>query len=53
VVLFGQDGGHQPDRGGAVGKDPHDVGAAADLAVEALLWVVGQIWRQQPRGNAV
>jgi hypothetical protein len=36
VVLLGQDGGDQPDRGRAVGKDPHDVGAAADLAVESV-----------------
>src|SRR5215213_1701575 len=41
VVLFGQDGGHQPDRGGAVGEDPDNVGTAADFAVEPLLGVVG------------
>jgi hypothetical protein len=36
VVLFGQHGGDQPDRGRAVREDAHDVGAAADLAVEPV-----------------
>ena len=31
VVLFGQDGSHEPDDRVAVGEDAHDVGAAADL----------------------
>jgi hypothetical protein len=37
VVLFGEHGADQPDQRGAVGEDADDVGAAADLAVEALL----------------
>jgi len=41
VVLLGQDRADEPDQGGAVGEDADDVGAAADLAVEALLRVVG------------
>ena len=41
VVLLGQDGADEPDDRGAVGEDPDDVGAAADLAVEAFVGVVG------------
>ena len=41
VVLLGQDGADESDRCVAVGEDPDDVGAAADLAVEALVGVVG------------
>src|SRR2546430_2651915 len=41
VGLFGQDCADQPDDGGPVGEDPNDVGAAADLFVQALLRVVG------------
>ena len=40
-MLLGQDGSDEPDRGVAVGEDPDDVGAAADLAVEPLVGVVG------------
>jgi hypothetical protein len=40
VVLLGQDSTDESDEGVAVGEDPHDVGAAADLPVEAFLWVV-------------
>ncbi len=40
VVLFGQDSADQADQGGAAGEDPHDVGAAADLAVQPFLRVV-------------
>jgi hypothetical protein len=36
VVLLGQDGSDQADDRGAVGEDAYDVGASADLAVEAL-----------------
>jgi hypothetical protein len=36
-VLLGQDGADEADEGVAVGEDPDDVGAAADLPVEALL----------------
>jgi hypothetical protein len=36
VVLLGQDGADEADEGAAVGKDADDVGAAADLPVEAL-----------------
>ena len=38
VVLLGQDGADEPDDRAAVGEDPDDVGAAADLAVEALVY---------------
>jgi hypothetical protein len=41
VVLFGQDGADEADQGVAVGEDADDVGAAADLAVEAFVGVVG------------
>ena len=41
VVLLGQHRAHQPDYSGPVGKDTHHIGAAPDLAVEALLRVVG------------
>ena len=41
VVLFGQDRPDQSDDRVAVGEDAHDVGAAADLPVEALVGVVG------------
>jgi hypothetical protein len=37
VVLLGEDGAEEADQGIAAGEDPDDVGAAADLAVEALL----------------
>jgi hypothetical protein len=36
VVLFDHDTGGELDQGAVVGKDPDDVGAAADLAVEPL-----------------
>jgi hypothetical protein len=36
VVLLGQDGSDEADQGVAVGEDPDDVGAAADLAAEAF-----------------
>jgi hypothetical protein len=45
VVLLGQSGADEADQRGAVGKDTDHVGAAADLAVEAFLGVVGPIWR--------
>jgi len=41
VVLFSQDGADEPDDRAAVGEDADDVGAAADLAVEAFVGVVG------------
>ena len=41
VVLLGQDGADEADQGVAAGEDPDDVGAAADLAVQPLLGVVG------------
>src|SRR5690606_7906802 len=41
VGLFGQDRADEADDGGAVGEDADDVGAAADLFVQPLLWVVG------------
>jgi hypothetical protein len=37
-VLLGQDGADEADEGVAAGEDPGDVGAAADLAVEAFLY---------------
>ena len=40
VGLLGQDRADQPDDGGAVGEDPDDVGAAADLLVQPFLRVV-------------
>jgi hypothetical protein len=36
VVLLGEDGPDEPDDARAVGEDPDDVGASADLAVESL-----------------
>jgi hypothetical protein len=39
-VLFGQDGADESDDGVAVGEDPDDVGAAADLFVQAFVGVV-------------
>ena len=36
VVLFDQQRAGEPDQGGVVGEDADDVGAAADLAVDAL-----------------
>lgn len=39
-MLFGQHGANQSDEGGAVGEDADDVGAAADLLVQAFLRVV-------------
>src|SRR6266545_543980 len=36
IVLFDHEAGRQPDQGGVVGEDADDVGAAADLAVQAL-----------------
>jgi hypothetical protein len=53
VVLFGQDGADDADQGVAVGEDADDVGAPADLAVEALVGLFDQIWRQTSSGNAV
>ena len=41
VVLLGQHGPDQADDRVVVGEDPHDVGAAADLTVEAFVGVVG------------
>jgi hypothetical protein len=38
VGLFGEDGADQSDDGLAGGEDPDDVGAAADLAVEPLVY---------------
>jgi hypothetical protein len=41
VVLFGQDGADEANDAVAVGEDADDVGAAADLSVEALVRVIG------------
>jgi len=40
VVLLGEDGADETDDAVAVGEDPDDVGAAPDLAVQALVGVV-------------
>ena len=40
-MLFGQDCADEADDGLPVGEGPDDVGAAADLALEALVGVVG------------
>jgi hypothetical protein len=40
VGLLGQDGADQADDRGPVREDPDHVGAAADLLVQPLLWVV-------------
>jgi hypothetical protein len=36
VILFQQQRAGEADQGGVVGEDANDVGAAADLAVDAL-----------------
>jgi len=36
VVLLGEDGANEADEGVAVGEDPDDVGAPADLPVASL-----------------
>jgi hypothetical protein len=36
-VLLGEHGADEADQGAAVGEDPDDVGAAADLTVETFL----------------
>ena len=41
VGLLGEEGADEADHGGPVGEDAHDVGAPADLLVEAFLGVVG------------
>jgi hypothetical protein len=46
VVLLGQDGADEADQGVAAGEDAHDVGAAADLAVEPFLGYL------EPEGRA-
>jgi hypothetical protein len=40
-VLLGQHGTDQADQGVAIREDAHDVGAAADLQVQAFAGVVG------------
>ena len=39
--MFGEDGADEAEDGVAVGEDADDVGAAADLPVEAFVGVVG------------
>ena len=53
VVLFGEHGADQADQGGPVGKDADDVGAAADLAVQPFLGVVGPDLAPDGFGEAV
>jgi hypothetical protein len=52
-VLLGEDGADEADQCLAVGEDADDVGAAADLAVEPLLGLLDQIWRQMALGKSV
>ena len=49
----GQDGADEADQGVAAGKDPDDVGAAADLAVHAFLRVIGPDLPPDRLGKAV
>ena len=51
VGLFGQDGSDEADDGLAVGEDAHGIGAAPDLAVEALVGVVGPDLGPHPGGE--
>jgi hypothetical protein len=53
VGLFGQDRADEADDGGAVGKDPDDVGAAADPLFNRSCGLFDQVWRQISFGNAV
>ena len=53
VVLLGQHRSDESDDAGSVGEDPDDVGAAADLAVEPLLGVVGPDLAPDGLGNPV
>lgn len=46
VVLLGEDGPDQARHGVAVGEDPDDVGAPADLLVQPLVGVVRPAWRR-------
>jgi hypothetical protein len=48
--LFGEHGADGADQGIAAGKDAHDGGAPADLAVEAF-GLLDQICRGCPRGH--
>ena len=41
VVLLSQDGANEAAHGRPVREDAHHIGAAPDLLVETLLWVVG------------
>ena len=43
-MLFGEHRPDEADQRVAVGEDPDDVGAPADLLVEPLLGVVGLMW---------
>jgi hypothetical protein len=50
-MLLGEHGADESHDGGAVREDANDIGAPADLAVEALLGLLDQIWRQCSRGK--
>jgi len=52
-VLFGEHGADEADEGVTAGEDADDVGAAADLAVEPFLGVVGPDLPPDRLGNAV
>ena len=41
IILFEQQGAGEADHGVVVGEDPDDIGAAADLFVDALQRVGG------------
>jgi hypothetical protein len=53
VVLLDEQGAGEPDRAVVVGEDPDDVGAPADLAVDALRRVGGAQLRPVRRGEGV
>src|SRR5215207_2234090 len=52
VVLLEQDCADEPGDGGFVGEDPDDVGAALDLAVEALEHWSSAAWSGGRRGRS-
>jgi hypothetical protein len=52
-VLLGEHRSDEADDRRSVGEDADDVGAPADLFVEALEWVLDQIWRQCVCGKVV
>ena len=53
VVCFGEDGAGEAQQCLGVGKDADDIGAAADLAGEAFLWIGRPDLPPDALGNAV